>query len=224
MIQAKLLSFATALRLIDCDVEFDSMQSSKKYFEMTESLIDKFSCEYTVPVDWSSCSYPIVFGSLAEGVHIQNIAAPDIYQADSIILEVLKKAGIEYTLGNQGLHVSPSKKPLGFRFDCAKAPDLAPALFFLASYCVGKSSFYNTHVLRVKESDREEELCRILEALQVKYETNENEVHIFQSDKIESPVNIDLPDDHRLLMTAILFQRYNGGGDLKNLSPIKKIL
>lgn len=214
--------FATALKLIGCDVDFSSMPSSKKYFDMTESLIDNFSCDFTVPVDWSSCSYPLVFGALTKGVHIQNVLAPDAFQADSSILDIFKKAGIEFLIGNQGLHISPSKKTIGFRFDCAQAPDLAPALFFLASYCVGKSSFYNTQVLRIKESDREAELIKLLEAFSVKYEKQTNSVDIYQSDRVNDEVNLELPADHRIVMTALLFQKYNSGGIANNLQAIEK--
>ena len=94
--------------------------------------------------------------------------------------------------------------------DISNCIDLGPILFTLASMFNG-AIFTGTHRLRIKESDRVNDLLDVLEQFGVSSKVEENRVEIYKSEL--RPVNetIALPNDHRIVMSIALLLSKLGG-------------
>ncbi len=209
------------------------LKSSKTYLKLTYEVIDLFKknfgekgSTFTVPLDQSSLGYPLAYGMHIGEVKVKNYQGPDPYQADSEIINILKRAGAKFELIGGELLALPSSEELSpLHCDAFCYPDLIPTLIFIASYIKGESIFRNLSVLRVKESDRLEEILKLLDIFAVKYvyEPTKDCLKIIGSAKnIEKEVSYYSPDDHRICMLAYLFLKKNAGGRLYNYECVKK--
>jgi 3-phosphoshikimate 1-carboxyvinyltransferase len=100
--------------------------------------------------------------------------------------------------------------------------DFVPPLVFLASYIEGTSNFRNIATLRYKESDRVKELINLLDLFKVKYRYEQHTLAIEGGHRIGQEVDYNAPRDHRIIMTAYLFLRYNKGGNIFNAKYVEK--
>ncbi len=222
--------FASALKLISFNknVAFKLLNvlASESYLTMTDSVINEISQKksYTVPIDFSSLSYPLALAAHIGEVTILNCHEIDSNQADAVFLDLLKKSGANISFTEQGLRVNNDSPIHGFKVDVSTCPDLFMTLAFVASYAKENSEFKNLEVLRHKESDRILAVLEILDIFKVKYiydQKNETLVIHGNTPKI-SPVDLTPVNDHRIVMMSYLFLRYNSGGLLNNVDCIKK--
>jgi 3-phosphoshikimate 1-carboxyvinyltransferase len=225
---AKSTQFATAMLLIFHDTaisfSFKNLNSSETYLQMTEQIIKENSNSYKVPADFSSISYPVALALVGGAVNITNCMEQDPYQADSMFIDLLLKIGGDISFTSKGLYVA-SQKPLNpFVVDGSQCPDLVPTLAFLASRIEGESRLENLAVLRHKESDRIEEILKLLETFQVDHTFNNERstLTIRGSKKLSPSISYCSARDHRMVMTAYLFMRANNGGLLGNTDCVKK--
>ena len=224
--------FATAVTLAFADTDLDikpvKLENSKQYFELTNHLVKSFQdqkLDYFVPVDYSSLSYPLAAGAVFGRVHISNCFKIDEFQPDSILIELLKKMGAHIKIDNRGLFVDNSKSLSGLDIDCSGFPDLTPTLAFVCAYASGESRLKNLGVLRHKESDRVEEIKKVLKAFSVKFSyDNENELMTIYGNTSSSCEYKEFypPADHRIVMISYLFMRANNGGTLHNAHHVNK--
>jgi len=228
---SKTTQFYTGFKVLELvhgiKVSPNNLKTSKKYVEITNSLIQSSrngKSKIVIPVDFSSAAYPIVFASVSNEVLIKNCHFVDQLQADSCLIELIRKIGGKIELTSEGLKISPSNLQ-SFSFDCSGCPDLVPALVFLACNISGKSILKNIEVLRHKESDRIKEICKILDIVKINYLYNENsdELIIEGGDKTMEQVAFDLPGDHRMIFLAAMFLRSGfARGTVNNYHHIKK--
>jgi len=222
--------FATGLALslskLDVDVEPVNLVTSTPYWEMTVNMICNFreGAVFDVPVDFSSLSYPLALAALNGDLLVQNCKGIDRFQADSAMIYILEELGVELAFSFDGLNVKGLPSIKSFEKDCRDCPDLVPTLCFLASYAQGETRLSNVDVLRHKECDRLAEMQRMLENFGViyRYEKDSDTLLIEGREPGDYVVDYSPPVDHRMVMVAYLFQRFNGGGMLANAGCVAK--
>ncbi len=219
---------AFALSLADKKIKVlaKNLESSEKYLSLTYNLIEKFKTgirKYSVPIDFSSLSYPLALAALSGEVLVENYSGRDSYQADSIFLDILKKIGAEVLEGPGNLLVRKSTNLKSFEIDCSSCLDLVPTLSFLFSYIPGRTILKNIKALSYKESDRLVEIQKLLNLFKIENRTlGDSDLEIIGTTKKSSFEEYEAPKDHRMIMTAYLFMRLNGGGVIKNHTFVDK--
>jgi 3-phosphoshikimate 1-carboxyvinyltransferase len=223
-------ALALALKENTSLLKIKEMKNSKMYFQMTLELIKKSEeTLYKVPIDYSSASYPLALAAVTGAVVVKNCHDKDPYQADSFFLDVLTNAGAIIEFKEDGLTVLENGNLTPFDVSCSACPDLAPTLAYLASFCDGISRIRDLEVLAHKESHRLHEIKKLLDAFKVDYESdgesfleingkpaaNYTKAHVVLKES-------DLPEDHRIVMTAYLFMRTLGGGELGQTHQVRK--
>lgn len=226
--------FASALALVLKEktslMKVRNMMNSKAYFEMTlELLKDSKSTLFKVPLDFSSASYPLALAAVTGEVLLRDCHSKDPYQADSSFLDILVNSGAFVDFRKDGLHVKKAKSLISFDVSCSAYPDLAPTLAYLASFCHGVSSMRDLEVLAHKESHRLREIQKLLDFFHVDYESDDMSYLKIKGRPLEEYSHksvtldeLDLPEDHRIVMSAYLFMRTLGGGELAQTQHVKK--
>lgn len=228
--------FASGLEMVKnfypLNLEYKKLVLSKKYFEMTQALVRKFKLEsrYEIPADFSCLGYFIAYAIFTQDLVITNLREIDPYQADSVLISILKQMGASISFNSlEGLKVLKTQKLLKpLSVDGSKCIDLVPTLSFIAAHVCGKSEISNIKGLVHKESDRLLEILRILKAFKVhhEYSTKKDLLTIFGKNvsdyKNELYLDYNPPKDHRMVMIACLFIKIRGGGTVSNISSVDK--
>ncbi len=196
--------------------------ASPAYWRLTQKLVEDFkngTVNWQVPVDWSGLSYLLALGLLEAPVLLANAGDPDPWQADSTFLHLIQEMGGHPRQTPQGLFLSPPSQLSPIEADARQCPDLIPTLAVVCSCAGGTSKLTNLDILRSKESDRIEELQRLLAHFGVRH-TFATEAETLSIDgptpRQIAPTTYWPPPDHRLVMCAALFMRLHGGGALHN--------
>ena len=218
--------FATAFQLIappSTRVIPVNMTSSQSYWKMTEKIIDdlKASDTYTVPQDWSSASYPLAFAAINHEIEFEGLVF-DEFQADAKFLEILKKYAM-VTETQNGMTVSPDKIKGDLHFDVSDCLDLVPALSFFLAHIEGKHVLSGVSNLVFKESDRLSEVIKLLKTFNRSAVVQDDKLEITGSlETLNHELELSLPDDHRMVMTAALFLLHHSGGTVKPAEAVAK--
>ncbi len=227
---SKSTQFASALKLAFCQksiqFEFKNIKASETYLKMTDFVLAETKNRniFYVPVDFSSLSYPLALAIVEGQVLIENCHEVDPTQSDSKFIALIEKMGGDISFSTNGLRASSKNKLTPFEVDISEFPDLAPTLAFLASRIEGESILHHLEILRFKESDRLEEIIKILKLFQVDFDYNSqaDELKITGSFKKILPINVSTARDHRIVMTAYLFLHANSGGGLSHSDCVDK--
>ncbi len=228
---SKSTQFASAMMLafskIPLQFEFINLHASEAYLKMTSQVIKKSleSNSYTVPVDFSSLGYPAALAAVTGRVLITNCHELDLYQADSVFIEVLKTSGALVAFTPNGLEIKKGEKLKPVIFDVSTAPDLFPTLAFFAAHVDGVSKFLNLEILKFKESDRLQEMTNLMTAfgVEMQYSPIEDVLTITgSSQKKYQQSTIKPARDHRIVMAAALFMTKNAGGELYETDCVEK--
>ena len=223
--------FASALMLALADtairIQPIRCHSSRPYLAMTTRMIRSFPDNLfpnPPPPDFSSLSYPLALGITCGQAIIKNCHAPDPFQADSTLIPIAQKMNAKVLWSRQGLEAQTGNTITPVERNCSDSPDLVPTLAFLASYARGTSRLEGLDVLRHKESDRIQEILRLLKTFQVSHSFahQKNELTINGPAPIAPFMRYNPPDDHRMIMTAYLFMRKNSGGLISNTRHVTK--
>lgn len=216
--------FATAFDLIlqSTEIETKNLKSSQSYLMMNEPLKEHFlhQNEYTIPADWSSASYPMVFAALNQSIHFPNLNY-DPFQADAKLLSVLNDLGAVET-ADKGLIVKKMLRPASVKLAMNDCLDLFPAMAFLLSHVEGTHSLSGLGNLVHKESDRLAEVTSLLKIFKRNCSFANDTFTIEGSTDISGAVDLILPDDHRIVMTGALFLRHHNGGRISPAEAVTK--
>ncbi len=216
--------FATAFELIldETKVIPINLSSSESYWKMNASLKAHMSQHdnYTVPADWSSAAFPMVFASLNHKIKFPGLKR-DPSQADSKLLDILARLG-SLREETDSITVLPFRVEQNISFDMSDCLDLFPAISFLLSHIKGRHELTGLENLAHKESNRMNEVCRLLKEFERYYEATNSELIIHGSHEICGEKHLELPDDHRIVMTAALFLRHHSGGNLSREKSVEK--
>ena len=227
---AKSTQFASSLLMCTFDLPITikeiNLSTSELYLAMTKEYIQRIKLgqrSFSIPVDYSGASYPIALAATMGEVNLLNAKSIDPFQADAELLTILQKMGGDFTFSDEGLTVKKSKLK-AMAIDAKGCPDLVPTLMYLASYAEGLSIIRNVKVLRHKESDRLDEMFKILRLFNVDFNYDEpNDVLQIKGLTQESAYIEHEPfPDHRMIMVTYLFMRKNKGGVIYNSSHVKK--
>lgn len=223
---ARSTQFASALRLAFAadgyHVTPTMLTSSRPYWDMTEESVERIQHgDVTVPLDWSSAAYPLVFAA-AMNQKIEVLRLVPDGQADRALYDLLASRGAAKFLAN-GIHVQGLEDRRPFQISVLSCPDLVPALCFLAAHLQGVSELSGVAVLRHKESDRLAAMLSLLKQCGVAAVHDEKEDVLRVTGGIEKgPWDLVVPADHRLVMTAALFLRAHNGGRLPHPEAVRK--
>jgi len=204
-----------------------NLKSSAKYLELTDHLIELFAkgkSDFTIPVDFSSASYPIALGATMDGCCIENCLGIDSYQADSIFLKILEDINGRFEFKNNQLIINASDELKSFSLDCQGFPDLVPTLCYLACCVKGESVLSGLEVLKFKESNRIEGILNILKQYDVNFSfcSEKNQLKIQGETAVNKWIKYMPAEDHRMVMMSYLFMRKFGGGVLGNAHCVNK--
>ncbi len=214
--------FASALLLLQIhqpfELEMINLSFSETYIELTKKVIDEVthSGEIEISPDFSSLGYFIAYGLTQQNIHIKNVKEVDSFQADSYFFKLMDDLKISYILSENGLLI-PKSEYNGFHIDSSLCIDLVPTLIYLACFAKGPSTFTNLAPLKLKESDRLEEMMNILNSFRMRYEFDRNALSLkvfpyTNQNSIQHPLDLVVADDHRMVMVGTLFlKKFNGG-------------
>ncbi|MFA6236921.1 MAG: hypothetical protein WC635_06295 [Bacteriovorax sp.] len=227
---SKSTQFASALMLAfsqqSQQFELKNIIASETYLKMTEHVLSetKLKKSYDVPVDFSSLSYPLALALIKGKVLIKNCKTIDPLQADSKFIKLMQDSGADIQWTDKGLLAISKNNLKPFLVDGSQFPDLVPTLVFMAAHIPGKSTLKNLSVLRHKESDRLEQILKLLKLFSVKYSFDEaqSEIMIEGRTKAYPEASVKPARDHRIVMTAYLFLRANSGGSLAEYDCVEK--
>lgn len=171
---------------------------SKPYVNMTQKALmefgvytDNYSVSATLPLlspgnicvegDWSNAAFFLAAKSLGNDVIVSNLD-PTSAQGDRTVTNILEQLSLHNTT-----------------IDAADIPDLVPILAVVAAAKHG-AVFTNIRRLRLKESDRVQTVCKMLEQFGVETHASENTLQVYPGSF--RGCSIDAAGDHRIAMSA----------------------
>jgi 3-phosphoshikimate 1-carboxyvinyltransferase len=158
--------------------------------------------ETIVPGDWSGAAFLMVAAAVAseKGVTIGHLDHL-IPQADSAILEVLRKAGVKVSKRKDSVTIQKTVIE-HFEFDAENCPDLFPPAVALAAFANGVSVIHGVQRLINKESNRAKSLQEEFGKAGVRIVIRENEMKIYPG--AIRPAIINSHMDHRIAMALAI--------------------
>jgi len=214
------LLMALPLLTGDSTIQIIGDKVSSNYILMTKDVISAFGIgiketedgffikgnqeyknkNYLMEGDWSSAASLLVAGALNGSVSVEGVNYPSL-QGDSVVVDLLVKAGVKITMENNKITASKSElKPIEF---CAKdCIDIVPVMAALAAKTKGKTIIHDVSRLRLKESDRLDGIINMLNKLNVSYEYVNDSLIIVGGHC--TSIDYDYSNDHRILMSEII--------------------
>lgn len=219
--------FATAFELIrsvtGAAVVPVNMDSSQSYWAMTVEMARTLPSrdEFIVPVDWSSASYPMSFAALNHEITFPRLLY-DKHQADAKFHHILTSLGALEENQN-GTVVTPIKVHKSLTLDVSDCLDLVPTLAYFLSHVEGTHNLKGIQNLIHKESNRLEEVIKLIKTFGRRASTNGQEL-IIEGNKtlIDNEINLKMPDDHRMVMAGTLFLLHHSGGTVSPEEAVSK--
>jgi 3-phosphoshikimate 1-carboxyvinyltransferase len=156
--------------------------------------------QIAVPGDWSGAAFILVAAALCsdEGILVTNLSTA-FTQADSEVIEVLKRSGAVVRKSTQGIFVKKGEVR-AFDWDGTHCPDLFPILVVLAAFGDGVSTFKGAGRLVHKESNRSKVLQEEFAKAGVRILVRDDEMKVYPSSI--RPAVINSHNDHRIAMSA----------------------
>lgn len=221
---ARTTQFATGFDLVlrNTKVIPTNLKTSMSYWNMNLPMKEHFEKDdtYLVPVDWSSASYPMTFAALNHSIDFPGLHH-DPFQADAKLFAILQNLGA-VTVTPEGMRVNRVCMESQIKLVMSDCLDLFPAMSYLVAHLEGEHELSGIGNLVHKESDRLNEVCKLLSAFGRDYEITGDVLKIQGSHKMCGERHLTLPDDHRIVMTGALFLRHHQGGTLTNAESVNK--
>ena len=149
--------------------------------------------------DWSNAAFWLCAGALGASVTVTGLK-PDSLQGDKAVFDLLAAFGAKTAQNGDAFTVSPA--PLqALEIDAAAIPDLVPVLSVVAAAAEGTTRIFNAQRLRLKESDRIESVCRMLNDLGGSAEETADGL-LIHGGKPLTGGTVDSCNDHRIAMAA----------------------
>ncbi len=219
-ISALLIASTKAQNPVRIRVEGESV--SKKYIDATMEVLRRFgfkvhrdgyslfevdpnqtgrAISFKIPGDFSSASFILAGAYLTGGrITVWNLD-PNLPQADSAILNILKDFDVKVNVQGDKVTAEGSGPIDGDRvFDLKDSPDLVPVVAVMAAKTLGETVIKGVKHARFKESDRISSTALELMKLGVQVEVFEDGMKIKGVRNLEGGVELDTHNDHRLFM------------------------
>ncbi len=216
------LMFALPLLPAESFIRIHGTMESKPYADLTRMTlsacgiaIEETEDGYFVPAgqaylspqrvlpegDWSGAAAFACMGALPGGeVSVCELALPS-GQADSAIVDILKRIGARADMENGALHVKSAGVMKPVVLDASQFPDLVPVLAALCCGAAGESRISGLGRLRMKESDRLAGTRDVLRALGADIEVEQDSLRIRGRGRLNGG-EARVLSDHRLAMAA----------------------
>ena len=108
---------------------------------------------FTVPLDMSAASYPLIWSCLrGESIQFTHFT-PDAWQGDARLIDLLLEQGAQFSAENW-IFTPPKAWQFPAVVDFSDMPDVSLSAMILAALQSGTTRFTGLHSLRVKECDR----------------------------------------------------------------------
>ena len=173
-----------------------------KIFEVLRPLPSK-KVEYNVPTDLSSAAFFVVAGAFpGNSITIKGIDQK-YPQADSAIINLVKKFGAEVRETTEGVQVA-SRDLIPQDIDLSDSPDLFPILGVLAAFTEGKTRIYGASHLKYKETNRIKTTGKLVKALGASFSETDEGAVIEGRPKLKGGKTVDSYGDHRIAMAAAI--------------------
>jgi 3-phosphoshikimate 1-carboxyvinyltransferase len=160
--------------------------------------------DYFIPGDYPSAAALLAAVAIAKGeITIPNLQAQDTN--GEAILKVFSKMGVQVTRTGNTIKAT-SRLPLqGITIDGNRTIDSVPVIAAAACYANSPSRIYNVANLRLKESDRINDLARELNKAGCRVIPSADSIEIYpaNTDGIQGGVELDAHSDHRLIQAFV---------------------
>ena len=164
--------------------------------------------ELTVESDWSSVSYfysIVALSSVGTQLKLASYKR-DSLQGDSVLTELYKEFGVSSTFNSDELILEKTDiDSQDINFDLKNAPDIAQTIAATAFGLGLKCDLFGLHTLKIKETDRLVALKTELEKLGAQVNITENSLHLSSSNNINSSIETETYNDHRMAMAFAPF-------------------
>lgn len=224
------LLMSSPLALGNVNINIVDELISKPYVDMTVKLMERFGVdvdrtddlqkfnikggqcykspgEAFVEGDASSASYFLAGATITGGTVTVEGCGTESLQGDVRFAEVMGKMGAKVEWGPRSITITgPGGKLKAIDEDCVDIPDAAMTLAVCALYADGPTTIRNVGSWRVKETERMIAICTELRKLGAEvFEGSDYCVITPPADgKVNSGVDIDTYDDHRMAMAFAL--------------------
>jgi 3-phosphoshikimate 1-carboxyvinyltransferase len=159
---------------------------------------------FSVDGDHSSASYFMAAPLVAGGcVRVERID-PRSVQADAVFPRILEKLGARVRSGETWIEIRSAGRVPAFDLSMAHAPDLVPTLAVLGLFSEGPSVIRDIGHLRLKESDRIEQLAGNLRRLGRGVEISANCLSLGAPGTQVRAARVETAGDHRIAMAFAL--------------------
>lgn len=150
--------------------------------------------------DWSQAAFFLAAGALGGDVTLTGLN-PKSLQGDRACETLLRQFGANLHWENEALHCSGGVLH-GGAVDASQIPDLVPVLSVVSCFCSGGVTIHGAARLRLKESDRLESTCQLLNTLGGNAAVTADGLIIQPATLAGGYVNSC--NDHRILMSAAI--------------------
>jgi 3-phosphoshikimate 1-carboxyvinyltransferase len=219
--------FVTALLMLGAttdagiNVSLQTPLKSAPYVDITQEVMDDFGVAaretdggytvqggqhydadtYRVPGDFSSISYLLAAGSLAEESAVTITGARPSAQGDQRIVEIIDRMGGEVTWDRDGgeLHVADVSLD-GVAVSVADTPDLLPTVAVLGAAASGTTAITDAEHVRYKETDRVSAMADALSRMGASVEETEDELIVDGDGTDLQGATLSGRGDHRIVM------------------------
>lgn len=151
--------------------------------------------------DWSNAAFWLAAAKDTHKITLNGLSLSS--QPDRRVLELLSEMGMKIETHEDSACASAPEQTHGILFDASGIPDLVPILCVRAAVSKGATVISGTHRLRLKESDRVQAVCRMLEALGGKVRADEDHIYIEGCERLHGGT-VDSFNDHRIAMSAAI--------------------
>ncbi len=204
---------------------------SRAYVALTEEVLEEFGAEVSCSEDYSVCSvkpselnpieakvpgdyalaaFPMSLAVITKGrVVVKGLPIPREGPGDHKIIKYLKAFGAEVVYANGNVEVTMGGRPKAAKLNLRDEPDLALPLAAVAAIAEGESVLRGLSHLAYKESNRLEQIVKVLDCFGVKAKVDAGSIRIWGTVSLK-PCVMKCPDDHRVAMMASLLGAYVG--------------
>ncbi len=158
------------------------------------------SREYVIPGDYPSAAALLAALAIAKGeITLANLQSGDAN--GEAILEVFSEMGVRITRIENTITAQSNELHRGITIDGNKTIDSVPVIAAAACFASSSSRIFNVANLRLKESDRINDLATELNkaGCHIVPSANSIEIHPTGQDGVEGGVDLDAHADHRLI-------------------------
>jgi len=216
------LLFALPLLNGDSIIRINPPFASRSYVDLTIDMLRKFSVciewkdeftlfikgnqlykckEEVIEADYSQLAFYGGLGALQGPLTCVGVNK-DSLQGDKVLIDILGNMGVEVFWHDNCITFDKGVLKAS-SIDLENCPDLGPMLFALAAFIPQETHFTNVCRLRMKESDRVDDMLKELDKLGIITKSNENEAWIIGR-KFDSVTTFDGHNDHRIVMALAI--------------------